>query len=338
MASSLTDIATEYRQRYGDAVKDTERLRGLYKTYEEEALRAETNLLDAVSAAASLQGILWNDHIEWFQTPPQVKEAFERALPGKNPVELINELNELGPESRRAIGYVSTWKGTLFEIEIRDKLNDGDTVGDIKLIHGQKVELPKRLNEPGVDLLVRNHDGSISSELQAKASKTLRPVKEHLERYPDVQPLTMADASSRVEELGAIRTDISSSDLRKEVEEPFEVLDDSPLEGLWENVGPFAPGVLIAVSEGRRWLVGRQTLRQAMERSTQRAMRKAVAMGVGGVVAALPGPNVLGLPVVTLTRVTMDRITVHGQMVRTLEKNAEQVRALLPSISDVASS
>ena len=86
--------------------------------------------------------------------------------------------------------------------------------------------------------------------------------------------------------------------------------------------------LIIVVTEGRRYLVGRQTFRQTMEKSANRASKTAVTMGVGFAVAALPGPNVLGVPAVVLTRVGFRRYDVHTRMSRKLQASIEQLRGL----------
>ena len=86
MASSLEEIAALYRQRFGNDLLDGGAVRALKDKYWQDAIEAETNLIDAVSGAASLQAILWNDHVEWAETSPLVKEAFRRALPREDPV------------------------------------------------------------------------------------------------------------------------------------------------------------------------------------------------------------------------------------------------------------
>lgn len=328
MASSLEEIAALYRQRYGNDLLDGGAVRALKDKYWQDAIEAETNLVDAVSGAASLQAILWNDHVEWAETSPLVKEAFRRALPREDPVELINRLNDLPPESRRMLGYINTWVGTLFELRLKDGLNAGKRLGELKLRPGQNAELSVRLNEPGVDIVIKNPDGTIDGPLQAKAVQTVTPIKEHLERYPGVPVATTSEMARRFDDTRVLDSGIQQTDLREQVDSPIEALDDSPVEEIWEDIGLPIPGLLILVSEGRRWLVGRQTFRRTVERSADRASKTAVAMGVGGAVAALPGPNVLGLPAVALTRVGFSRYHVHTRISQKLQVSIEQLRRL----------
>ena len=65
-----------------------------------------------------------------------------------------------------------------------------------------------------------------------------------------------------------------------------------------------------------------------MERSGSRASKTAVTMGVGFAVAALPGPNLLSVPAMALTRVGFRRYNVHTRMSQKLQVSIEQLRGL----------
>ena len=327
MASSLEEIAAIYRQRYGNDILDRGGVRALKDKYLQDVIEAESNLIDAVSGAASLQAILWNDHVEWAQTSPLVKEAFGRVLPNEDPVKLINMLNDLPSESRRTLGYINTWVGTLFEMRLRDGLNAGKRIGDLKLDPGQTAVLSQRVNERGVDILINNADGTIAREVQAKAVKMVTPIKEHLEKYPDVPVMTTSEIASSLDDTRVMDSGIQRTDLREQVNSSMEELDDNIVEEIWEHIGLPIAGLIIVVTEGRRYLVGRQTFRQTMEKSANRASKTAVTMGVGFAVAALPGPN-LAIPAMALTRVGFRRYNVHTRMSQKLQVSIEQLRGL----------
>jgi len=121
---------------------------------------------------------------------------------------------------------------------------------------------------------------------------------------------------------------IQRTDLREQVNSPIEALDDNIVEEIWEHIGLPIAGLIIVVTEGRRYLVGRQTFRQTMEKSANRASKTAVMMGVGYAVAALPGPNLLAIPAMALTRVGFRRYNVHTRMSQKLQASIEQLRGL----------
>ena len=98
----------------------------------------------------------------------------------------------------------------------------------------------------------------------------------------------------------------SNADVEAQVAAPMEELLDSPLEEFAEMVLPGLPFVLIAATEGRKVLMGRQAFQEAVNRSLERATKTGAAIGVGAV-AVLAGAGVVSLPATFLTRMGIDR-------------------------------
>ena len=150
-----------------------EPLKSMAETYppqEKEALlglageynrRSEREILEvaAIAADASLDNIL-NLGLE-----PDANPALSEALTA------LGYSNDTFSSLENIEGHISRIKGTYFEILVRDRLNVGESIGDIKLLAGQTAELAKSLTQPGWDLAISDGSGAIVEQVQLKATE-----------------------------------------------------------------------------------------------------------------------------------------------------------------------
>ena len=94
-----------------------------------------------------------------------------------------------------------------------------------------------------------------------------------------------------------------------------------------ESILPGLPFVLIAVGEGRKSPMGRNSFNLAMHAALGRAVKTGTAMGVGALVVLLDG-GFLSLPASFLTRLGMDRVSVLTKSVSHMDKRIKVLHSL----------
>ncbi len=282
MDSPLEGISTEYERRYGETVRSSTNLRGLYDRY---IRRRESTLLDAVAATAAVDAIFFADRIDLDAVTPQMSEAFDRAYPDRDLGQRLEELRNLEPGSPEALGFLSRWKGVYHEVLIRDRLNDGGQIGRVVLGEGQSAVLAEELNQPGLDLRILNPDGTEDLLLQAKATSDVGLLNEALQRYPDIEILATDEVVGQILDERVFPSGFRNEDLQARVEAPMEELWDGPVEELVESVLPGLPFVIMVTTEGTKVLLGRQSYQAAMRNTLERGAKTGTAMGVGALVA-----------------------------------------------------
>lgn len=321
MDTRLRSLAEHYRRTNADTSTTWQRLCELYR---QMVKNREQALLDAATAAAAVYALFSADRIDTSQITPQMEEAFQIAFPGKT----IESLAEASPEELQ--GYLSSWKGKYFEVLVRDKLNAGEPVGGLWLEPGQTAVLADSPTQSGWDIQIQNADGTAAAEWQLKASESLSYVKKALEKYPDIGILTTEEVSDTLGDgsLGVFSSGISDTKLEQTIIQPMESLFDSSWENLCETVLPFLPFLVIAIGEGRKVLVGRQSLEMALSRSVERAVKTGVAIGVGGLVVLMDG-GLLSIPATLATRIGIERYSLLRRAGMRMESSTQSVRSIL---------
>jgi hypothetical protein len=224
---------------------------------------------------------------------PQMREAFSLSFPNKS----FESLEGLNPDQLQ--GLISNWKGKLFEVQVRDQLNNGEIVGDVVLEEGQYAELAESINQPGWDLQIFNADGSVNDLMQLKATESISYINNALEKYPDIDIL----ATSEVAELSST---LQNSGISNEsLNEPLTSLIDSN-EDVLDMIVPGLPFLIIAVSEGRKVFVKKTDFDSAISNVGSRAAKTGLAMGVGWLAFDFTGIGWLGLGATVLARWGID--------------------------------
>jgi len=283
------------------------------------------------AATSAVNAVFLSDQIDTSAITPQMEEAFKLAF---SDVALRTTLAERYAEleEESVSGFLSALKGKHFEVIVRDRFNAGVGTGDLVPGLGQRAELAPDPIQPGWDLRILNPDGSTNELLQLKATDSLKPIRDALEKYPEFHVLSTDEgAQQAVDALlsreNVLHSGISDTQLEADVAAPAEDLLDSPLENLTEAVIPGLPFVIITLTEGTRVLMGRQAFHQAMNRSLERATKTGAAIGVGAV-AALAGAEFLSLPATFFTRIGVDRYTIYRGLLRRLQADARSIKDL----------
>lgn len=318
MDRALQGIAERYQAQVRTPI--SARLQELYATYVRDR---EDSLVDAASAAASIGAIIHYGEIDFSSLTPQATEAFHLAYPHMD----MTSLSSLSTDQLQ--GVVNGWKGKLFEVLVRDRLNNGGWVGDLHLLTGQHAELANSLTQPGWDLQILSPDGHVSSELQLKASESLAYAKSALEHYPHIDVITTHEAASHGADTLSqiIDSGMSDHDLSDAVSAPLEQLSDHGVLGFVEDVAPFLPFVIIAATEGRYVFMGKKSFEVAVAHALERTWKTGAAMGVGAAVIWLDG-GLLSIPASLLTRIGIERFQITGAVTQKFNIRTVQAKAL----------
>ena len=206
---------------------------------------------------------------------PQLLEAFRLQYPNVDPASLV------GRSSEQLEGFVNGVKGKYFEVLVADRLNAGETVGELQLEPGQEARLAESPTQQGWDLQIVDRNGESVEQIQLKATESMSYVKDALERYPDIQVAVPEEVDSETADI--IGTGISNSMLEEITEEQIAELSEDAISNALDIAAEFAVDVIpvtsaliIGVTEGRHYLMGRAALRDTM-----RSWRQAAGPGVG---------------------------------------------------------
>src|SRR5690606_24648831 len=243
----------------------------------------------------ALNAIFLSDQIDYESITPQMEEAFSLGFPNME----ISDLATMSSEHLN--GVISNWKGKLFEIDVRDKLNNGEIVGDIFLENGQTAFIADKINQPGWDLQILNSDGTIANELQLKATDSLSYVNQAFERYPDIDIISTNEIALFNNKL--INSGISNSEVEASITEPMQNLFDTATENVVESILPILPFLIIAGTEGRKYFIGRQKFDESISKVFDRGIKTGVSLGVGSLAMYLTDSGLFSIPATILTRI-----------------------------------
>lgn len=295
---SLQQLSANYRAQERSSLAD------LASRYEN---RSQQEILEiaAIATDVSANSIL-NLGLEP-ENDALISEAFRLQYPNLGQ-------NLVGASEERLNGLANGIKGKYFELLVRDRLNDGETLGELRLGPGQVARLAASPTQEGWDLEIVNlEDGTLVEHLQLKATTSMSYIKSALDQNPDIRVVVPSEVDGVTDEI--LRTDISDNDLAEAVNRQLgehsedvlnEILDRSA-EWAFDAV-PIVSGILIALTEGRLVLIGRSNLDESLQRGARRLGRSATFSTLGATLFALDA-GILSVPTTTAARVAWSRIT-----------------------------
>ena len=259
---------------------------------------------------------------------PQLMDAFRLQLPNIDPASLPEKSPaELG-------NYVNQVKGKYFEVLVKDRLNAGETVGELQLEPGQEALLAESRNQPGWDLKIVDQNGETVEQVQLKATDSMSYVKKALDDYPGIRVAVPEEVDS--ESADIIGTGISNSMLEETTEQQIEELSEDAISNALDIAAEFAVDVIpvtsaliIGVTEGRHYLMGRATLRDTMRSGGKRMGRASAYSAIGSALSAT-GLGLAAIPVVVGMRVAETRVTARINLGDNLQSRTAELMALRP--------
>lgn len=274
-------------------------------------------MIGSLSVADVLAGKISESEI-----PPEVIESYHLQYPNQDGfVEGVRSLHG-DPEALR--GLISGVKGKLFEIKFLDHLNDGG------LPAGWTAELASSANQPGWDVLIRDADGTIHSEVQLKATQSVEYVREALERYPDFEIGVTHEVYTQLAADPALAPMVFDSG------ESLGTLDHVVSASVDEaaiHFGLLSVEIAVAFAVVQNFLAyrnGRTTLLKALKNVGVRGVLVLIARGAAFGAATATGAPLVAVPVAAGVRILC------GRVMRNLDRRREfasRIAAMNESIS-----
>ena len=242
------------------------------------------------------------------ESNPLLREAFGLQYPNVR----LDSLR--GATEERLEGLANGVKGKYFEVIVCKKLNAGESVGDIQLESGQVAKLADSPNQPGWDLRIEDANGEVVQDLQLKATDSISYVKTALEKYPGI-PVVVPnelDAEASIRD-NVLASSISNEGLEDTTNQQLGELSEGPLMDLAGKSAefgldaiPIASAAVIAATETGMVILGKSSMKDAIQRGKGRVIRAGVYSTVGTVIMATPaGP--IAIPTTMALRATEGR-------------------------------
>ena len=298
----------------------------LFKIAQKYRIRDEREVMEvaAIAADVSTDGVV-NLGLEP-EADPQFREAFNLQYPNVD-VETLD-----GASEERLMGLANGVKGKYFEIQVRDRLNAGERVGELELQPGQTASLAESSTQSGWDLRIENEDGTTDELLQVKATESMSYVKKALVENPDIRVVVPSEVDDQADEI--LGTDISNEQLDNITQAQIGEMGEGAIEDLSHEAAetafdsiPFVSMVATGVIEGRSVLTGRSTLRESFKRGAKRMRR----VGVYNAIGALLAPTGVGVPVVVGMRIAEGRVSKRIALVEHLESRTRELERFTAS-------
>ncbi|HWB44410.1 MAG TPA: hypothetical protein VG900_03150 [Hyphomicrobiaceae bacterium] len=265
----LERIAVSYEARLGGTSAQRRRqVDELFQRYFDGRVRP---LAEALACGAAVSALWSGGSFDPERLDAQQREAFNLAFPNLS-VEDVSDYS-----GGALTGLLNAWKGKLFEIKVRDSLNDGEWVGNWHLEAGQRAVLADSPTQVGWDLAIYGSDGAIAEQIQLKSTDLIAHVEAAAERYPEIPIVATAEVGSA----SSATTDISISDISNSALE--EGLSDATAASLLDSGwGVVLPGLPLALN--LYWVAkGDRTPEQA----TRAVAASAAAIGTAAVATDL---------------------------------------------------
>lgn len=148
--------------------------------------------------------------------PADVQEAFEKAYPNLAAENSFIDTWSSYDDYEARLGFVNAIKGKLFEIKYVEHLNENLEPGYVAAMSNNPI------NE-GWDIKITGPNNEVENLLQLKATTTASHVKEAIDRYPEIDIVTLSDLQGQMSSINSISSvtasDISNEDLMLQIGE-----------------------------------------------------------------------------------------------------------------------
>ena len=148
--------------------------------------------------------------------PADVQEAFEKAYPNLAAENSFIDTWSSYDDYEARLGFVNGIKGKLFEIKYVEYLNENLEPGYLAAMSNNPI------NE-GWDIKITGPNNEVENLLQLKATTTASHVKEAIDRYPEIDVVTLSDLQGQMSSINSISSvtasDISNEDLMLQIGE-----------------------------------------------------------------------------------------------------------------------
>lgn len=239
------------------------------------------SILDAAAIGLAFDIVFSADRVDVSQITPEMMVAWEKAYPNVP----IESLADRSPEE--IAGIISGWKGKLFEVEVEQRLNAGEWVGDLHLDQGQTAKIADSATQPGWDIRIFNENGQVADAIQLKAAESVGYVHEAFAKYPDTPILATHEVATKMASDGVLDSGISNEHLTDSV---TEQIADATGDSLNDAVIGTMPVSVILATEAYGVYSGKKTVDDALSSGGDRLAKGAIAGGVGAAVSVFGTP------------------------------------------------
>lgn len=164
----------------------------------------------------------------------------------------------------------------------------------------------------------------MASYLQLKASDSVSYIHEALSRYPDIQILSTSEVAGHIgDHHMVLDSGITEDQLRKAVQLAVDH-HDNMLDAFWDNFHPLLPLLMITGMQGYQVIVGKATVRDAIEIGLARGSRSIVMALTAGTVKCIGGGWV-AIPVAWAAGAWFTRMQSIDGLVDQLNRSAHQL-------------
>lgn len=191
-------------------------------------------------------------------------------------------------------GIINSSKGKYFELLVVDKLNNGETVGNIKLPEGFNASMAESLTQPGWDLKITDSAGNTVDYFQLKATENINYISQTLARYPDIKIITTEEVVGMDEVV--IGTDISNNYLTSELNQVLKSESDSVIDDFLEGFNPLLPLCFIVTTQGYKVVAKKTTYEKALTIGKTRTEKSLIISSIAALSYAL-GAGWYSLPI-----------------------------------------
>ncbi len=258
----------------------------------------ERSVLQLAADSTAIFGSSINDTIERLRVKqnlsPQIGEAITLTSPRRDASDVLSAFQEMSGDKSRVRGFFNNLRGKYFEVLVRNRLNNGESVGGIQLGEGQRAVLANSPTQEGWDLRILNRDGNIDEYLQLKATKSIGYVNQTLRESPDIRIIVTDEVGEISQHEDVLSAGISNENLKAEINDSIGGLNDSFPEEIAENVLPGAGLFIVIATEGGSVLMGKQTFGNALSRAPKR-IAGSVAYTALGAAAIAAGADPTGI-------------------------------------------
>lgn len=280
-ADTLRALAAQYEREPAGRRAKLNDLRALAGGY----IKARgTSIMDAAAIGFAFDVVFSESAFDVSKITPEMASAWEQAYPNVSIESLA------GRSTEDLAGAISGWKGKLFEVEVANRLNAGEWVGNLHLEAGQHAQLAASATQPGWDLQILNGDGSVADALQLKATESVRYVHEALERYPDTPILATHEVASKLIDHGTVIDSGLHNDIL--TESVSEHVADASADAFSDGLIGAMPVSIIVVTEAARVLSGKKTVDAALASGGDRLAKGVLAGAVAAGVSVVATPFV----------------------------------------------
>lgn len=288
----LTRLATGYASDGVPATLDD--LRTLAAAY---IAQRNTSILDAAAVGLAFDAIMSEPTFDISEITPEMASAWELAYPNV-PIESL-----AGRSTEGLAGAISGWKGKLFEVEVEQRLNAGEWVGDLHLEAGQRAQIAASATQPGWDIQIIDENGAVANAIQLKATESVSYVHEALDRYPDTPILATHEVASRLGDHPSIMdSGIPNDALTSSVSDH---VSDASSDAVSDALIGAMPLSIIAMTEVSKVWSGKKMVDQALASGGDRVAKGVVAGAVAATVSIAATPLV-GAIAGFVTRLALD--------------------------------